>query len=395
MLDNLFKQHAITDMATAAEFTEWLSLQTRDNTPIAMALKGRAQKLAVASRDDAWLVDLKDPIADLAVQMIATQLRNGGLHLWLRDTASDIVEMTRRLGPRMGIADTEMLYLLIDAVVGDLTCAGACINVVVTPHTKFARVEHDAFDIALNLPQYIYSIMPYYSKVGLPMAKLVAETAVLRATGVDWWVSYPDLWVRVLTFFAHDPTLIMSFYENRDPFETVAAMFGESKDAAELRLLWAACGFDFTTFSEHFPKLVKTLPGDLITYNAQINKHLPMLFQSVNQMKEAYYQTRLAETRYARRLRPGKSLGESVFFRVFGTVEDIVALEAVAIWNNRPSRDILVTKFEGGPASNTIRISGSGPHEGGQSAWMNLLKTLAPLSEPLGQVKLFPSIVKV
>jgi hypothetical protein len=180
--------------------------------------------------------------------------------------------------------------------------------------------------------------------------------------------------------------------EDRDPFEAVGKLLKVEAPVAETLLLWQACGRDMDCFTKRFPALVNQLPEDLVQYSEQFNRSLPSLSMSVAQMKQAYYESRSVETRYGRRLRPGHPYGEAVAFRVFGTVEDLIGIAAVTFWQNRPSSDILLTQFGGG--LDNIRVGGVGPKHG-KEMWLQELKSLSGLANPLKDISLHPNVVQV
>src|SRR5207249_4163363 len=115
--------------------------------------------------------------------------------------------------------------------------------------------------------------------------------------------------------------------------------------------------------------VVDNLPESLPKYAMLLDKHYPMMCTSTLQMRQAYIDTRSAHTLYGRRMRPGHSPGEATAFRIFGTVEDIVAVSAVSLWQNRISADVHITKIEGGRNSKQVRINGVGP-SAGKDFWL-------------------------
>lgn len=394
MTNDIFKTHSTEALQETAAFGTWLQDAARKHFPVAVVARERAHKICLSTRDEAWEIDLKSVSAPLALaQFKQIAMQNQQLDLMMRNVGKDAPELVKMLAEVFRTDPMVVWRALLPQIVGDLTQAAHCINQNVTPHSKFKRIDQNAFEIALLLPQYEYGIAPYYSKVGLPLSKLVAEAAIVGNRGdPDWYVTYSNLWLRVLAFYSGDPTLGYAVAEDRDPIDAVANLFKCGPFEAEVLLLWQCCGRDMETFKNRFGDRVRDLP-DIDELNKKIDRYMPALANSCAVMIRSYADTRLIETRYGRKLRPGVPMGEAVAFRVFGTVEELVAIAAVTFWNQRISSDILITRFEGGPAADVIRIAGFSPHTvEGQYTWLNELKALAPLANPLGSLPLKPTV---
>ena len=393
---DLFQLHSVNKLSEVAPFGLWLADAIRREQIIAVALRDRQGKIAFSTRDDAWVVDLKSPAGPISLGLIRTQLLDrSGLNLMSRNLARDLYDLVRYLSPLLGVSQSEIYNNVAPAFVGDLTSAANCVNQPVTPMGKFRKIEQDAFEISLLEPQFAHAIPAYYQKVGVPLAKLLAEAALFKGKREpEWWVSYSHLWVRVLAYFSGDPTLAWAFEQGRDPFEAVGNLLKVIPYEAELFLLWQTCGRDSQCFSNRFPQRLAELPEELTGWAARADKALPALSWACNQMMRAYWDTRTVETLYGRRLRPGNPAGEAVAFRVFGTVEDLLAVGAVSFWNNRPTSDTLIMRFDGGPAESLVRICGVGPVGGQKWSWIQTLNQLAPLASPLGTLRLQPIVTE-
>ena len=220
---------------------------------------------------------------------------------------------------------------------------------------------------------------------------LETDTGTYIAGGFP--VHNTDLWLRVFAHWSNDPTIGWAFKEGRDVLDTVARALDTSPEKAQALLFWQAHGRDISVLGRRMPEVVDLLPDTLPLWGDKLDKAFPTMVATVLQMQQAYWHTRYADTLYGRKLRPGHALGEAVAFRVFGTVEDIVAVAAVTLWQARTSGDIMVTKIDGGPAASEIRIGGVGPNTA-QFAWKTVLNRLAGLSGPLS-VGLQPTVVDV
>lgn len=387
-----FQSHAVLDPNSLIKFSSWMAEQGRLALPVAVAFKQRSGKIAFANRDESWTLDLNGPMGDIAADAVRVAvLGQQQQSLLARNLGQDLVDLTRWFSKRFNQPVADVFFALSHQFVGDLTTAAACINQSVTAPSKFKKPEHDAFDVALLEPQYAQGITDYYSKVSIPFARSLAEAAVFKRE-TTWWVTYQNLWVRVLAFYTGDPTLTWAFQENRDPFETVGKMLKLETHEAEALLLLKACGDDMGVFSKRFPEATKDLPDDFSEKAALFAKSMPNLHYGVINMQNAYYETREVQTRYGRRLRPGHPLGEAVAFRIFGSVEDMVGVAVSTFHLNRPSRNVGVNTILGGPASGTIRIEGFGPQPE-LMAWAETLRGVASLGyNSFGSVPLMPQV---
>lgn len=391
-MKDTFQTHLVEAASDVAPFAMWLMEHTRQDSPIALVLRDRKRQLCFATRDDAWLIDMRAAAGPLAAGVLRTQLLDQNqLKFHTRHLAPDLRDLCRFLAPILGVEPLDIFAVLAPAIVGDLTAAAHCVNQEVTPPGKFRRIEHDAYEVALLLPQYEHGICRYYGKVGVPLGKVVAEGQLGGKKAPEWFVTYEHLWLRVFAYWTGDPILGWAFTGDRDPWEALASSLKRPREELEVLLRWQACGRDLMCFTQRFANRVRDLPDDLGALGDEFDRRLPNISWSCRQMMQSYVDTRNAETLYGRRLRPGKLVGEAVAFRVFGTVEEIISNAAVTFWNQRPSRDMLIENFEGGPDADVIRVNGFGPREG-KHQWAENLRQLAPLANPLGSLPLKPRV---
>lgn len=393
---DLFKQHEVLGLGDIPPFGDWLQDMLRNQQTLAVVPRERTKRLCFSSHDDSWEIDFKNIAGPLAAGQLKTQvLQLGNLKLAMRNVASDLPELTRILADQWHIEAGLVYRSLAPMVVGDLTSASHCINQVVTPHGKFRKLDQDAFEVALLLPQYEHGICRYYSAIGVPKAKIHAEKLIFTtpSTAPQWYVIYHNLWVKVLAYYSGDPTLGYAFNEDRDPFEAVGKVLKLTPQQAEVFLLWNACGRNLETFNQRFSARLNDLPGDVLEWNTMGDRHMPALSHAVQSMVQSYYDTRTIETRYGRKLRPGAPIGEAVAYRIFGTVEELVSVAAVTICNNRTSSDTLILDYQGGPAAEVIRLAGIGPGKAGeQLEWLRMVRELSGLASPLGSLALKPQV---
>jgi hypothetical protein len=378
--------HNVDDFTEVEPFSLWLLNREHKDEPIAVALK--KNKAAFATRDDAWVVDLKGPGSGLALSTLRIRT---GIKMMSRNLARDLVGFTKLLAKSQGDRTLHQIFdQLNHQFVGDMFSAGVCINHEILDSRHFKRIENDVFDTALLLPQYEHAIAPYYQKVGLPMARYSAESALFGVGETTWWVTYHHLWLRVLAHITNDPSLLRAFLDGQDPIESAMISLDVEPSEAEVALIWQACGRDIDCYRAR-GFAVNRLPPNIEALNRALDLAYPTMSSMCEAMKKAYYDSRTVLSIYGRTLRPGKPLGEAVAFRVFGGVEELLAVEMVALMNNRPNPELMVKEFTGGPNASVNRIVGVGTK--GLDTWDDL-KELAGLGNPL-TVQLQPQIVIV
>jgi hypothetical protein len=352
---------------------------------VALHYKRRRGHLAFATPNEVITLDLRSPMAEALLGVCrSVLLDHPQIDLRCRDMYRDLVDLTQFFGKELQMEESLIYQNLAPAMVGDLRQAANLIGLVTVPKTHFKQAADDAYEVALYGPQYEYQIAPYYNRVSLPYARLQAEGSLFRndLERYDWWVGFPDLWLRVFTHFSRDPTLSWAFQEDRDVRAAVAGTLKITETQAHSLLMWQAHDREMAAFSSRCPQLVDALPADLPNWARQLDLHYPTLCASTIQMRQAYWESRAAHTLYGRMLRPGHSPGEASAFRIFGTVEDIVAVAAVSYWQARTSTDIRVTRIEGGPDAQQIRIKGEGP-SAGKNMWKSVLEPIAGLNNPM------------
>ena len=373
----------------------WLNDHARhpDQRVYVAVREGRNKKLAFAAGNEVWVVDLKSQAAPLFYSAVLRQVEHGQITLAARDLFSDLIALSKMLAAPSTLGPKDVFWQLAPLFDGDLLSAGQTIDLPVQPKEFFKKIEDDAYDLALLEPQYRHQIPAYYDKIAVPFAKLQAEAVLHGQPEMQWWLGYEDLWLKVLAHYAEDPTLKWAFAEGRKPLESIARMLELSLPTTEALMLWQCHGRDMPVFSQAMPEMMEFLPAALPAYGLKLDRALPNICAATLQMQQAYWESRLATTRYNRKLRPGKQLGQAVAFRIFGTVEELIAVAAVAIWRNRTSSDIIISKIQGGPESATNRVGGVGPADG-KYAWATMLKRVSPLNNPLS-IPLNASVVEV
>ncbi len=394
----LFNLKEVEDVLLLANWLQQHSDRNPESRGVAVALhlakRGKGGELALATKEEVCLIDLKSPVADALVGVLrAMLLDQPQVSLLGRDTYADLVDLVEFFHKRCGVAEREAYDKLAPAFVGDLRQAMQIVGYPPVGKSVFKHAADDAYAVALMEPQYTANpSTQYYSKVSLPAARMWAESKLFRTEGKpDWLVSYSNLWLKVLAHYSSDPTLIFALYENRDALETVARALKVTATQAQSLLLWQVHNREVVAMAKRFPAVVDDLPDSLPKWGEEIDKHFPTLAASTIHMRQAYQESRAAHTLYGRKMRPGYSYGGATAFRIFGTVEDILSVAAVSFWQSRTSPDILVSGISGSAAGAEVQIQGQGPIMG-KDLWRRQLDLLSPLQNPM-QVSLNPRCV--
>lgn len=395
-MTDIYKQYEVKGLEDVGFLATWLNANgTGVEKSISMALhpKRKGGTLSFATIDEVVTISLGGDFEEAMLSPLRTALvEQPRISLLTRDLYTDVVDITRFLAKKFRLNETAVFEGIAPNVVGDLRAAASVIGLQANAKKAFRNSADDAYEIALYEPQYSHAIAPYYEKISLPFARLQAESTLFTdKSKVDWFVSYPDAWIRVFTHLSGDPTFSYAITQGGGVIDAMARTLEVTPIQARSLLLWQACGRDMTVMASLFPKEVDNLPAAMPKWAITLDKHYPTLCAATMQMGQAYRDSRSAHTLYGRQIRPGKPEGESTAFRIFGTVEDIVAVAAVTMWQNRLSSDIRVTSIEGGPDAEAIRINGVGP-SAGKDFWGAQLKKIAPLEGPVS-VGLMPTVV--
>lgn len=398
MPETIYKHIEVKKLEEVTILANWLRLNSHGpDKAISMAYhpKRGAGVIALANRDEVVSVSLGGPFEEAILGPLrSTMLDQNLMEVRYRDMYLDLVDFTRLFSKKFKMDEEDVFNRLSPFAVGDLRSAANVIGLQTVEKKRIRSAADDAYEIALYEPQYAHNISQYYSKVSLPFARLQAEATLLTDKGKkDWFVSYPQLWLRVFTHFTADPTLTWAFTQERDILETVSGVLEVTPVQAEALLFWQAHGRDLSALSARFPKVVDDLPANLPWYATELDKHFPVLVSGVLRMQQQYIDTRASHTLYGRMLRFGPPPGEAAAFKIFGTVEDILSVSMVSLWQNRIAADIRIAGVEGGPSDSVIRINGVGP-TAGKDYWTRVLTDISPLNNPI-TIPLAPTAVMI
>lgn len=357
--------------------------------PLGACIRSRPDRLALASRGEVFLIPLDDKLVQAA--LTASVVGGNPPRLVVRDAEVFLVRATKYMTEH---ADLDGFRRLADQVVGDLEECGHCIDQPVLPARAFKSLADDAYDARVLEPSYSYEAPKFYYSISLPWTRLRAEYRLFGEKQVGWWLTYPDLWLRVLAYMTSDPTLVWAFNQQRDPIETVATLIKTPPEIVEPLLIWQALGRTVQVMAEVFPGSADALPDNLPEWGRKLDRALPSLVGNISNMMHTYQERRTATTLYGRKMRGGRHPAYAPYFTIWGTVEDILRVAAVTFWQNGRSRGIFIGDVDMEPLARLNRVRGTAPTLTDMNEWLYNMNRLAFLGEPLrSQPKLDPTFV--
>jgi hypothetical protein len=241
----------------------------------------------------------------------------------------------------------------------------------------------------------VHNCPKFYFAVSVPLARIRAEWRLFGLEApADWWVSYSDLWLRSLLHYTGDPTLSWLFNSGEDPVMGLSRMFELGTETTRAVLVWHICGRSIDVMADTAPTLVDRLPDNLPEVGDLWNKRMPSLWLGITQLMGSYQRDRLARTLYGRKFRGGRHPGAASAFTILGTVQDLLEVAAVTFHNNRPSPAIMIKGVDSNPLSSVARVLGTGSRNTEEhEQWLNDLRPLATLAEPLAAIRLEATVV--
>ncbi len=390
MTSALYALNSAIEPRDVIPFGQWLLDSCRNDGSVSVVL--REETLAFGSPTSVWTFPLgNEPVMEVLLAVLrANVIDLPQVSFVARDLFVDLVALCQALAPLLGISERQAYLSLAPVFDGDLTSAARVLGHKPESHEDYAAIEDDAYAIAVHEKQFSLGAPKYYEAISLPFAKLQAEGKLSGQAKASWWVSYENLWLRVLAHMTGDPLFLGALREDHSVIAVVMRSLECDAEAAQALLIWQVYGRDVDAMVRHLPEIVDKLPSELPSWGLRLDRKFPALCASLSAMQSSYWQNRGANTLYGRRLRPGQTLGEATAWMVFGTVEDIIANAAVTLWKNRTSPDIIITLISGGPAAPVLRVGGTG----GGAQWSYMAKELAPLGNPLKTVPLRPTYVE-
>lgn len=392
MSDRPYKLHTTTGAEGTRLFMEWLQkVGANDADPVGVAEE--MDGIALAQEEDVYVLE-PGPEDDFGRAALAAALMGSSPpRLVAVDAEQTLVSLSEVL--RGHYPPDDFFRRLSACMVGDLKgCA------YVSGHAAIGwdnlSVADAAYTARLLEPQYKFEAAPFYTAISLPLARLKAEWRMFGwEKPADWWVAYPRLWVRSLAHYTTDPTLTWLFNEGQDPLEGLARLLEWPLERTEAVLVWHVCGRSVDVMAKVAPALMEHLPDDLPAVGDAWNRRFPNLWLGITNIMNTYSESRTAHTRYGRKQGSGLHPGEASAFTIFGTVQDILDVLAVTLWNNRPHNEIMIKRVDHSALEPTLRVIGVGPAGAlEQEKWIQTVGELATLASPLGSMPLMPTVVQ-
>ena len=388
--DRPYKVHS-TDSTDAIEaFMRWLQevgVSTADPVGIAVGEDG----LALAQGDVLYLVSPGEQGQFARSALAAALMGDSPPRLVATNAEDTLVKLSHFLAWIYN--DRELFGRLAQCMIGDLLSCAATVGHA--PAARDLSPPDAAYTARLLEPQYQEEAPPYYVRVSLPLVRLQAEWRCWgQDATADWWVSYPDLWIRVLTRYTADPTLTWMLSEGQEPVPAIARLFEWPVEQTVAVLLWHICGRSVDVMAEVVPQHIDGLPDDLPAVAGLWDRRLPSLWAGITSLMQGYTQNRLARTLYGRKMRTGQHPGAASAHTILGTTQDIMEVAAVSFWNSRPGPSVMIKRVDSFAVDPVRRVVGVGPQAAEREQWIQTLTALAPLAAPLGMVSLAPTVVR-
>lgn len=396
-VDRPYKVHSTDSTDAIRAFMQWLQemgLSTADPVGIAVGEDG----LALAQGEDLYLVSPGEQ-GKFARGALAAAIMGAAPPRLVSTNAEDtLVELNHFLLGYYPACD--FFGRSAQCMIGDLLSCAATVGHA--PAARDLSLPDAAYTARLLEPQYQQEAPPYYVRVSLPLVRLRAEWRLFGTDApAEWWVSYPDLWIRVLTHYTADPTLTWMLNEGQEPVPAIARLFEWPVERTVAILLWHICGRSVDVMQSDLPHgtwlttgHVEALPDDLPAVAGLWDRRLPSLWAGITSLMQGYSQNRLARTLYGRKMLAGQHPGAASAHTILGTAQDIMEVAAVTFWNKRPGPSVMIKRVDSFAVDPVRRVVGVGPQAVEREQWIETLTALAPLAAPLGMVRLAPTVVR-
>ena len=380
------------------EFGSWLAHLGSGIDKIPTAISVNKSTLAIATREEGWLVEMKDlPLDSVGSRapffaIIQVMLR----HALTQERGAPAI-VTRNLTnllPALEIWLGEEYDRggFISNVRQDLTAlqyaTGRPAGVPLTP-------LKDALDCVVVGPALALDAPRFYLQVGLPLVKHTAagQDIDLDTKGLQsWTLTYDWLLFKVLAWYTKDPTFRRWVADDENPSVSFAEIVGlPVKDAISL-LLWMVCGESLELVSQAYPDWAPGVPETPQLIKAgRIDKHLPNLSLGLSSMMEELTRNRRAQTLYGRLAPWGLTPPQLLNFTLMGSVHDVLDVTVASIIEMKGLAHWLVpektTKY-----SHWLRAIVKGYSVGDAGEWKKQLLQTGRLNNPFGTILLEPKV---
>lgn len=381
-----------------AEFGSWLAHLGADIDKVPTAISVSKSTLAIATRGEGWLVEMKDlPLDGLGTRATTFAVIQSLLRSALTQERGAPALVTRnltRLLPSLEIWLGEEYDKagFIRNVRQDLTALQYATGRPVGEPTTTLK---DALDCVVVGPALAVDAPRFYLQVGLPLVK---HTAAVHDIDLDteglqsWTLTFDWLLFKMLAWYTKDPTFRRWVSEEGNPSASFADVVGlPVKDAISF-LLWMVCGESLELVSQAYPDWAPGVPDAPQLIKAdRIDKHLPNLSLGLTSMMEELTRNRRAQTLYGRLSPWGLTPPQLLNFTLMGSVHDILDVTVASIIEMKGLSHWLVpestTKY-----SHWLRATVKGYSVGDAQEWEHRLFQLGKLNNPLGTILLEPKV---
>lgn len=338
-----------------------------------MGISGRSG-VGIANLEEGWELHREaneSTVSQIAVESLSRVIASN-------DSPHFVTRSLRRDGPVLADWCGLERYLVASKVVGDVETLSH--DTGRPDSAVWAWAADDAYDALVTETHWRKEASSLYHQIGLPRARITALGPEDRLEeGQQWRIVYSDLFLRVVAHYTREPVLVRAFMDQLDPVAEVKSRLElpEEQDAYAV-LLWACFGMDTVYLERTVPTAFKALPDNLLELKSKLNRTLPVLSLGVANAMEDYTRTKQMTSLYGRRVRWGVEMGEVYRQRFCGSVEDLLDICLVVLWNS--PEDGFVPDQYANPCSRSINVRG---RSNNRSEWDTVLRGVAELRRPL------------
>lgn len=388
----------IQDEDDLTAFGAWLAQLGAEIDKVPTAISVNNSTLAMATRGEGWLVEMKSLPADgTGNQMTSFTILQAMLRRALTQERGAPALVSRnliKLVPSLGfwLGETYDQGGFVKNVRQDLKAlqyaTGRPVGEELTP-------LKDALDCVVIGPALAIDAPRFYLQVGLPLVKHTAAGSAidLDTDGLQpWALTYDWLLFKVLAWYTKDPTFRRWMADDENPSVSFSEIVELPMKDAIAFLLWMVCGESLELVSQAYPDWAPSVPDTPQLVKAtRIDKHLPNLRLGLMGMMEELTKSRRAQTLYGRLSPWGLTPPQLLNFIIMGSVHDILDVAVASIIGMDSKAHWLV------PESTTrynhwlrATIRGYTDQEGQE--WERQLTAVGKLSNPLGDAFLEPKV---
>ncbi len=354
-------------VAELMKFANWVRSQANEGATVGVDVT----KTEIALSDGRSYVT--SPINEMVIDVLRLNLRGAD---GIKFVAYDMVQAATKLAEMTGIAVGQIANYFAGDLTGLTYCTGIEYPDQGSPiaNATSAVLMWRANNARIDTPAY-------YKSITIPIQRIKLSPPTSSTLPKDRWVvTYPELIYRVIAHMSNEP-MLLRVAQSDDILKRVRdELTNGDQELAQRYVLYTATGFDRDFFERTFAETPPTDAENLLM------EHLPAIRMMALSIWQEATSTGGTRTLYGRR-QPlvAREIGPVVWFRLGGTVQDLLEVAQVTLSN--AGAEVEYTKWASHASFPHIKgtIAHSMLHEFTESA-----ASLTPLAGPLGAVPLMP-----